>query len=232
MRILAVDTATEVCGVALWEDDHITAEIRMSQGKTHTQTIMTAIEAVLEKGRLAPNSLDAFVVTQGPGSFTGLRIGISTVKGLAAATGKPLVGISTLAVLAHQAPDGTPWVCPMIDARRREVYWSIYRRQDNALVQAAPERAGKMADVRLGGEGGCLFIGSGARLYAQALQERWPQAAHLADDKQHDLRPGVLASLGAQRLGQGFTEDLHRFTPVYLRPSDAELGAAQEGRSQ
>jgi tRNA threonylcarbamoyladenosine biosynthesis protein TsaB len=231
MRILAVDTATEVCGVAVWEDDRVVAKMCADQGATHTRVLMESIRSVLDTCGLNPADLDAFVTTRGPGSFTGLRIGISTVKGLAAALSKPLVGVSTLAVLAHQAPAGTPHVCPMIDARRHEVYWSVYRRNDTGLVPVEPERAGTLDDVRLGGQGECLFIGNGAGLYAQALQERWPQRARLADAGLHALQPGVLASLGAQRYLAGDIEAAHGFSPVYLRKSDAELALAAQGKS-
>lgn len=231
MRILAVDTATEVCGVAVWQDGRVADEMCTDQGVTHARVLMEAIRSVLEKCGLRPADLDAFVATQGPGSFTGLRIGISTVKGLAAAVSKPLVGVSTLAVLAHQAPAGTGYVCPVIDARRREVYWSVYRRDDTGLVPMGPERVGPVGDVRLAGKGECLFIGNGARLYAQVLRERWPQRARLVPPGLDALQPGVLAYLGAQRYRAGHIEEAHGFSPIYLRQSDAELASASPGKS-
>jgi tRNA threonylcarbamoyladenosine biosynthesis protein TsaB len=231
MRILAVDTATEVCGVAVWEDGRVAAEVCADQGVTHARVLVEAIRSVLDTCGLHPADLDAFVATQGPGSFTGLRIGISTVKGMAAAVSKPLVGVSTLSVLAYQAPAGTPYVCPMVDARRHEVYWSVYRRNDSGLMLVGPERAGTMADVQIEGEGECLFIGNGARLYAQALKERWLQRARLADVRLHALQPGVLASLGARRYLAGDIEQAHGFSPIYLRKSDAELAPAAQGKS-
>lgn len=223
MRLLAVDTATEVCGVALWEDDRILAEMSSDTGTTHARVLMAAIRAVLDKNGLQPAALDALVVTRGPGSFTGLRIGISTVKGLAAAAGKPLVGVSTLEVLARQAPADAGQVCPMIDARRREVYWSVYRRGAAGLVQTGPEKAGPAIDVQFGGDEECLFIGNGAQLYAQALKDRFPGTFRMVDPDRHALRPSVVAHLGALRFRQGFTDDPHGFSPIYLRKSDAEL---------
>lgn len=224
MRILAVDTATEVCGLALFVNGQVKAERSIAQGVTHTKLLMGALSALLQEAGMDIAALDGLAVTRGPGSFTGLRIGISTVKGLALATGKPLVGVSTLAVLAHQAPGGTSWVCPMIDARRKEVYWSLYRRQGDDLLRMLPEQAGSVVDAvtQLGREP-CLFIGNGAQLYAAVIGERLAQTAQLADARLHALQPGMVARLGAQCLAQGHRDDVHRFVPVYLRPSDARI---------
>ncbi|MFZ1984101.1 MAG: tRNA (adenosine(37)-N6)-threonylcarbamoyltransferase complex dimerization subunit type 1 TsaB [Desulfatitalea sp.] len=224
MRILAVDTATEVCGLALFVNGQVMAERSIAQGVTHSKVLMEALSTLLQEAGLDMATLDGLAVTRGPGSFTGLRIGISTVKGLVLATGKPLVGVSTLAVLAHQAPGGTPWVCPMIDARRKEVYWSLYRRQGDNLLRMLPEQAGSVVDAvnQLGREP-CLFIGNGAQLYAAVIGERLARTARLADAGLHALQPGMVARLGAQRLAQGHRDDVRRFIPVYLRPSDAQV---------
>lgn len=227
MRILVVDTATEVCGVAVSVDGRLVAELIMDQGTTHTQVLMDNVRAALHQANLEVGMLDAFGVTRGPGSFTGLRIGVSTVKGLAAATGKPLAGVSTLAVLAHQAGQGPDSVCPMIDARRGQVYWSVYHRQDGGLERTVGERAGSAGEVAQFINGPCLFIGNGARLYAKVLQERLKHPAVFAGAEEHAVRPGILAQLALHRIEQGLYEDLHRFTPVYLRKSDAELGRKQ-----
>jgi tRNA threonylcarbamoyladenosine biosynthesis protein TsaB len=231
MRILAVDTATELCGVALLEDDRLAAVIRLKQGTTHTRVLMQAIHAVLEKAAVPMAAVDAFAVSRGPGSFTGLRIGIGTVKGLAAATGKPIVGVSTLAVLASQAPDITPLVCSMIDARRGEVYWSVYRRAAAGLIALSAEKAGAPAAIHVEGEDPCLYIGSGARMYASVLPERRSAKTIPADAALHDPDPGVLARIGRSLLLQGHIEDAHRFAPVYLRKSDAELAIGGKSKT-
>jgi tRNA threonylcarbamoyladenosine biosynthesis protein TsaB len=227
MRVLAVDTATEICAVALWEDGRIAVQICLGRGANHARVLMQAIHEVFERSGASPGDLDAFVVSRGPGSFTGLRIGVATAKGLATAAGKPIVGVSTLDVLAHQAPDVTPLICPMIDARRGEVYWSVYRRTNTGLVMLSPEAVGAPEQVRIEGRQPCLFIGSGARQYASVLQQR-STGIVLAEAAQHDPDPGTLARLGGMLLMQGHTEDVHRFTPVYLRKSDAESGQSQK----
>ncbi|MBT8340553.1 MAG: tRNA (adenosine(37)-N6)-threonylcarbamoyltransferase complex dimerization subunit type 1 TsaB [Desulfatitalea sp.] len=223
MRLLAVDTATEVCGVALTDAGQPLAQRIVDQGLTHARVLMTTIHAVINDAGLALDALDGFVVTRGPGSFTGLRIGISTVKGLSLATGKPFIGVSTLAVLAQQASGDAPYICPMIDARRREVYWSLYRCRASNLSAVSAEHAGSLTEVLGTVPGACLYIGSGARQYRSTIESDSRYPVLFPDAGRDALQPVVVAQLGAQRLQNGCKEDLERFTPVYLRKSDAEL---------
>jgi tRNA threonylcarbamoyladenosine biosynthesis protein TsaB len=227
MRLLALDTATEVCGLALWANGEVQAHRSITEGLAHAKVLMPALQTLLQATGTQVADLDGWVVTQGPGSFTGLRIGISAIKGLALATGKPLVGVSTLAVLAHQALADiqAAWICPMIDARRHQVYWSLFQRQGDDLIQALPECAGSVeaAMTLIGDRGPCLFIGNGARLYSETIQAHKGVMAHLAADALHDLQPGMLARLGSRSLARGAEENLRRFTPVYLRSADAQM---------
>lgn len=221
--MLAVDTATEICGVALAVDGVVQVELSLNLGRTHNTVVMTAIRSALAMGQVDLADIDAFAVTKGPGSFTGLRIGISAVKGLVAATKKPLVGVSSLMILAHQAGGDPDLVCPMMDARRNEVYWAIYRRKGQELVPQQPEQVGPAEEILKYINAPCCFIGNGARLYAQNLMTRLNHPAHWASTHWHAIRPKVLADLAWQRLQKNQTDDVRTFAPVYLRKSDAEL---------
>lgn len=224
MRILSVDTATEVCGIGLAVDGRSQLESIIDQGMTHTKILMEGIHNALSSAQWSPADLDALAVTRGPGSFTGLRIGISTMKGLARALDIPLVGVSSLEVLAHQAWEGHPLVCPMIDARRREVYWSLYRRSKNSLIQVHPEKAGPADDVLHQIDAPCLFIGNGAILYAAAIKERIQDEAFFVSEAALNApRPGFVAQLATPLVAKRAYEDIAHFKPVYLRKSDAEL---------
>lgn len=223
MRLLAVDTATEICGVALSVDDRIRAQVVLGHGETHTRHIMAAIESVLVQAGVALSGVDAFAVTQGPGSFTGLRIGISTVKGLAVATGKPIVGVSTLAALARQAEGQSELVCPLIDARRSEVYWSLYKRGKSGLQVCLPESVGPADQIPLTINASCLFIGNGVPLYQHQLQKGIDHPVQWAQPNQNVLQPSVVAHLGFRKLADGGGDDVMTFGPVYLRKSDAEI---------
>ncbi|MCJ8501732.1 tRNA (adenosine(37)-N6)-threonylcarbamoyltransferase complex dimerization subunit type 1 TsaB [Desulfatitalea alkaliphila] len=226
MRILAVDTATEVCGVALArESGDVAAELCLNRGRTHTGTLMAAIEAVLSLADLSLKQVDAFAVTRGPGSFTGLRIGISTVKGLALATGKPLLGVSSLAALTCRVPEGITRICPMIDARRHQVYWSLYERHQQGLVQIHPETVGPPREAAGQVAGPCLFVGNGARLYNEQLRAALsrPEWLLAAGEGLDTLSAAAVARLAGEQLRRGEWVDVHRFAPLYIRPSDARL---------
>jgi tRNA threonylcarbamoyladenosine biosynthesis protein TsaB len=222
-RLLAVDTATEICGIALAVDGRIQAELMLNRGITHTQSVLSAIDAVLAITGLTTGDLDAYAVTRGPGSFTGLRIGISTIKGLAFATEKPMVGISTLAVLAHQAPGSADLICPMLDARRNEVYWSLYRREPDGIKAIMAERVGPATEVVDAIQAPCQFIGNGVPTYRSMLRKSLTAPAQWGDSAVNSLRPAVLAGQAWQQLQEGKTDDPRTFEPVYLRKSDAEL---------
>jgi tRNA threonylcarbamoyladenosine biosynthesis protein TsaB len=221
--LLAVDTATEICGIALVVDGRVHAELILSRGITHTQSVLSATDAVLAITGLKTGDLDAYAVTRGPGSFTGLRIGISTVKGLAFATAKPMVGISSLAVLAHQAPGSADLVCPMMDARRNEVYWTLYRRGNDGMKAIMAERVGPATGIVGAVQEACQFIGNGVPSYRSVIQSALNYPAQWAGSELNSLRPAVLARLAWQRFEAGDTDDPRTFEPVYLRKSDAEL---------
>lgn len=223
MRILAVDTATEICGVGLSTNGKLQVELSFSHGETHARHLMKGVRSVLDLAGMRLGDVDAFAVTRGPGSFTGLRIGISTVKGMAMAMGKPVASVSSLAVLAHQAGKSEELICPMLDARRREVYWAVYRWQDDTLVAVSSEQVGPPAHVGDHITGPCRFIGNGAQLYQKEVSKRLTHAACWLSGENAGIRIGWVARLARESLLAGISDDIRTFGPVYLRKSDAEL---------
>lgn len=221
--MLVVDTASEICGVALIVDGHIKAEMILNHGLTHTRSVMSAIDDALIKGHTSLAQVDVFGVNRGPGSFTGLRIGVSTVKGLALAMGKPIVGVSSLETLAHQASKESNLICPLMDARRNEVYWTLYQRQGDMLKPIMEEKVGPAADVAEAINDNCYFIGNGVPQYGSTIKSVLKHEASWANDKLNGLRPGVLSRLAWQRYRAGRTDDIKVFTPTYLRKSDAQI---------
>lgn len=221
--MLAVDTATEICGVALVADGRVLSELILNRGETHTKSIMAAIDAILCINNMNATAVDAYAVTRGPGSFTGLRIGISTVKGLAMATGKPVVGVSSLEVLAHQASGQSPLVCPVMDARRNEVYWSLYERKGLQVSSITAEQVGPASELADRIDADCFFIGNAVPLYRSKINSQLKHPAQWANDETNGIRPAVMARLAWDRLQNGKIEPPQTLTPVYLRKSDAEL---------
>ena len=140
MKILAVDTATKSCSVAVIDEDRLLAESTSFEDQTHSRHLLNIIDTVLGKAGLKIAQLDGFAVSIGPGSFTGLRIGIASVKGLAFSLNKPVVGVSSLQSLAFQCSKSPYLICPVLDARKQELYFCRYRFNKGKLEKESREK--------------------------------------------------------------------------------------------
>ncbi len=221
MLILAIDTATDRLGLALRRDDATLAELHLDLGRKHAEKILVSLDGLLADLGIAPRDLGGIAVSLGPGSFTGLRIGLAFAKGLALATGAGLAGIPSLAVLARGA---LPWVGPVvpcIDARRGEVYYTAYHATIGGVEHLDPGfQAGAPADVaarcRLLGPR-VLLVGTGA----EAVHAVAGSGAALAPRELALPRAAVLAALGAEKLGRDGGDPLDALEPLYVRRPDA-----------
>lgn len=222
MKLLAVDTATKTCSVALAEDSEPIFEYTASHAQTHARHLMEMIDGVMQAAKMTTADLDGFAVTVGPGSFTGLRIGISTVKGLAMALKKPVAGVSALAVLAEQFFGVTEWICPLIDARKGEVYAGLYQWTDSGCESAAAARVVGPEDAVAGIEGPCLFVGNGAALYRERIEKCMGGLARFAPPVMNAIRGAMVAHLGYRQFAAGSAEDARALQPIYIRRPDAE----------
>jgi tRNA threonylcarbamoyladenosine biosynthesis protein TsaB len=181
------------------------------------------IRLVIKHSGLNLSDLNGFAVTRGPGSFTGLRIGISSVKGLAAAQGKPIVGVSSLDALARQVSCSPYLICSFIDARREEVYSSRYRFKDGNLKKEGKEQVISPADALDEINEPCIFVGSGAVLYQKAIKDKLGEYAYFAQMDENTIRASTVARLSMNRFESNDTDDTETFVPKYLRKSDAQI---------
>jgi tRNA threonylcarbamoyladenosine biosynthesis protein TsaB len=222
MRLLAIDTSTASCAVALFENGQLLFESIYTAGKTHSRHLMTMIDQGLAACRWRLKDVNGFAVTRGPGTFTGLRIGISTVKGLAAAAGKPVAGISSLAALAYPLSVQDEPVVPMIDARRGEVYWAVF--QHGSISVDATGEGSVCAPDALSRKipPGAALVGSGAQLYRELFAERCPRI-RIACDPLHIIRASSVGWLALERFGRNDADPLDRLIPDYIRKSDAQI---------
>ncbi len=226
MIVAAVDTATLQAGVAVWRDGRVLAE-RRRMVTTHSDALLVMIDEAFAEAKLAPRDVDAIACGAGPGSFTGLRIGLATVKGLCFALDKPIVMISSLAALAARAPDGR--TLATLDALKGEVYAGVFDVSDG-IPTLAPAFGGAELVIapgkllpRLGGV--ACVVGSGAHKYHELIVD----GARLLDEEAGP-RPGDVARLAAARVARGEFDDLARAAPAYIRPSEAELVKAERSR--
>ena len=223
MKILAVDTATKSCSVAIVEAGSVSAELTTLKDQTHSKQLMQLIHKGLALSGFSTTDLDGLAVTIGPGSFTGLRIGISTIKGLAHALDKPVVGISSLDALAWQCADRSYLICPVIDARKGEVYAATYRYDNDRLTQKNSENVGVPEAVVQKIREPCVFIGNGAQLYRRNISTVLGDQAHFAPGSQNTIRASSVAFLSMQRFETNDTDEIGDLVPHYIRKSDAEL---------
>ncbi|NPV03303.1 MAG: tRNA (adenosine(37)-N6)-threonylcarbamoyltransferase complex dimerization subunit type 1 TsaB [Syntrophaceae bacterium] len=224
MITLAIDTATRAAGVALLRDERVLAEYFFELSVHHSETVLPALQWGLRLAGIGIGDVDLIALTMGPGSFTGLRIGASTVKGLALATGTPVVGVSTLEALAYNAAGFTGLVCPLLDARKGEVYGALYRSDGQGLLEAvAEERVGAPAGIVARADGDTLFLGDGLAAAAACIAARPVGLSHFLPPNLQAVRPSSVALLGRRSRQRGETLDPVTFVPRYLRRSEAEI---------
>ena len=221
MIVLAIDTASRSCSVAVLDGNAVMAEINDVSGQTHSRHLMGMVDQAISMSVGQMANIDGFAVTQGPGSFTGLRIGISTAKGLAEAAGKPLVGVSSLQALAWQVFPSDVMVIPMLDARRKEVYAARYIREGEAFKMVGAEQALSPEAAVDGIDRPCLLVGDGAVAYADRLGKVLGGHMQLALPFQHLIRASTVAFLARERLTEARDERM-TLAPRYLRQSYAE----------
>src|SRR5512140_2656352 len=148
MLTLAIECATKSVGLALLDEWDVRAELYLDPGRHHAEVLLPALDGLFAMAGLAPECVDLLACTVGPGSFTGLRIGVSTIKGLAVATGKPVTGVSTLEALSMNALPSPHLICPMLDARKNQVYAGLYRMgPDNLPIAERPDRLTSAPDL-------------------------------------------------------------------------------------
>jgi len=223
MKLLTLDTATESCSVAITDDARLLVEINLSLKQTHARHIMVMVDHALTLAQLALKDLDGFGVIRGPGTFTGLRIGMSTIKALAVAASKPVATVSSLRALAWQNARRPGLICSMIDARRGEVYGAIYRFDGLRMVECVAPLACAAKQLVARVEGPCMFVGSGCRVYAQLVQGCGADGVDMALPADDLPRASAAGGLCTQKILRGQTVAVDKLTPLYLRKSDAEL---------
>jgi tRNA threonylcarbamoyladenosine biosynthesis protein TsaB len=225
MKVLGIDTATSCSSIGLIDDHRVIAESLLDIPVTHSERLLISLEQVLREGRCNLEELDGWAVSIGPGSFTGLRIGVSTIKGLAFTTQKPVAGVSTLDVLAFQIPPTPTLICPILDARKEEVYAAFYRYGEGPFPQRRSDyQSLRPEDLIRGIDEKTIFIGDGVRRYGEYLSQSLHSLAVFPPDPFFHMPHGsVLAKRGLERIQKGDILDLSTFIPHYVRPSEAEV---------
>lgn len=230
MKILGLDSSGIVASVAIVEDDVLIAEYTVNYKKTHSQTLLPMLDEIAKMTELDLNSIDAIAVAAGPGSFTGLRIGSATAKGLGLALKKPLIAIPTVEGLAYNLYDISGLICPIMDARRKQVYTGIYRFTDHQLKVVEDQIAVPMETVieKLNQYGEAVtFLGDGVPVFHKLIAEKMTVPYSFAPAHVNKQRAAAVAVLGEIYYRQGKTETAMEHVPDYLRVSQAERERAE-----
>ena len=224
MRILALDSSGLVASVAVVEETQTIAEYTVNYKKTHSQTLLPMLDEIVKMTEMDLNEIDAIAVAGGPGSFTGLRIGSATAKGLGLALNKPLIHIPTVDGLAYNLYGNDGLICPIMDARRNQVYTGIYRFLEEFTVEE-PQMAVDVAELaeKLNKKGEKVtFLGDGVPVYQDQLEERLRVPFQFAPAHMNRQRAAAVGALAICYWKEGKTECAADHQPDYLRMSQAE----------
>lgn len=226
MKILAVDTSSPICSVCISEDDKIIKEISSNDGNTHSVKLMPQISQVLSQNNLKLTDIDLFVCDKGPGSFTGIRIGISTIKAFGDVTNIPAIGISSLMNLAYTSNfDG--YICSLIDAKNNNVYYGLFEHSDGKYIQIGDylsEDITCVTEILKNCNKPIFFVGNGSIVYKDMLESSLKENAIINNENQYtDITSVSLAKLAYYLFSSGeYLHDSYALSPLYLKKSSAE----------
>jgi len=232
MFLLGIETSTKTGSVAIVSDDCVIAQYSLNIELTHSERLMATVDRVLKDTGLAVAGLDGFAVAIGPGSFTGLRIGISTVKGLAFATGKPVAAVPTLQALAWNLPFAGYPVCPLLDARKKEVYAALYNNDGSVPVQKMTETVIPLSQLAGLVAGTTVFTGEGSYLYREEIEKIFSKRALFAPRSAILPSAAAVAEIGLAMFRSGNLSNLDVLAPKYIRRPEAEVAWEKRQKSR
>lgn len=221
MKILSVDTSSNVATVAVTDDEKLICEILVNTKKTHSQTLMPMIDSALKQSELEISDIDLIASANGPGSFTGLRIGVSAVKGLSHATNIPVVGVSILEAMAYNLPFCEYIISPIMDARRNQVYNAVYEWKNDEISEIKEPRAlsiEELTEELLQMDRKVVFLGDGVSVHQEFIKEKMGEKALFAPVSAKEQRASGLAA-AAKNKGK---ISCYELAPIYLRKPQAE----------
>ncbi|WP_174615762.1 tRNA (adenosine(37)-N6)-threonylcarbamoyltransferase complex dimerization subunit type 1 TsaB [Virgibacillus ihumii] len=231
MNVLAIDTSNQILGIALLKDGELLGEAVTNIKKNHSVRLMPAIDQLMRDVNMTPDQLDRIVAAKGPGSYTGVRIGLTTAKSMAWALNIPVVGVSSLEALAYQGRFFNSYICPFFDARRGLVYTGLYQWQTNKIVQVIEEQNILMEEwLRTLPQENIMFLSQDISLHRKTIEQYLGGHAIIPDGSAHLPNPAHLAFAGMNKQ----PDETHTLVPNYIRLAEAEANwlKSQKGKQQ
>ena len=225
MQILGIESAALTASVAVVTEEYVLAEYTVNYKKTHSQTLLPMIDEIVKMVELDLHEIDAIAVSGGPGSFTGLRIGSATAKGLGLALNKPLIHVPTVDAMAYQAYGCQMLICPVMDARRNQVYTGLYEFREGLfqiIKSQQPMDFDELLEELKEKNRDVLFLGEGVSVYKERIRKELSSLAFFAPPYLSRQRAAAVASLGLLYFQEGKIESAAAHKPDYMRPSQAE----------
>ena len=223
MKILSIETAGNICGVALIEDDKLIKEELLDDGNTHSVKLMPLIDKILSETNTRISDIDLFACDIGPGSFTGIRIGVSTVKAFMDVTNKKAVGITSLETLSYNI-DTDDIVCSLIDAKNENVYYGFFKKENEIYIKIDDlgfDNISNVIEIAKQKNKKIIFIGNGSTIYKDMIESKMNNVEVILDEENNKLNARNIAFAALKK--QDEAVDSNNLRPVYLRKSNAEL---------
>jgi tRNA threonylcarbamoyladenosine biosynthesis protein TsaB len=224
MIVLSIDSATESASCSILDNEKLLGEVSLNNKKQHSVVLMPLVDSLLKNLQLTIKDIDGFVISKGPGSFTGLRIGMSMVKGLSQGSNKPFVSVSSLDALAYNMAYTEGIICPLLDALRDNIYTALYSFENGILVKNTDYMAlhiDELIELLKDQNKAVTFIGDAVDKFRDKLQESL-QKVSFAPKHLNLARASSLGELGQKLLEDGVYDDLYTSAPIYLRKPQAE----------
>ncbi len=222
MKILGIDTSSKFLSIALTEDSNIIVEHSLLLDRRHSSLLVPEISKILKKKNLSIDDIDAFIVGLGPGSFTGLRIGVSTIKGFGITTKKPCIGVSSIDALALNANGNESTIVPIIDAKRQNLYSAIYKKEKYQTVKKTDYLLLNIDTLMKKIKKEAVFLGDGINLYRQKITQFNKKAVFLEEEYWYP-KSSNLIKLGLRKIKGYKKSDLNKLNPIYLYPKDCQV---------
>lgn len=226
MKILSVDTSSSICSVAILENDIVLKELYIDDALTHSTKLMPLIDELLNSQNITIKDIDLFACGIGPGSFTGIRIGVSTIKAFADVTNKPVIGVNSLEALASAVKDDS-FICPLIDAKHDNLYFALFEYKKSEYIKSSDflfENINNIINFVKNKNNKIIFVGNGSILFKNMIESELASNAYFLDTTNFEKHSATaIGTIAFNHFNKGLYGNSNSLIPLYIKKSNAEM---------